>query len=106
MDTHPELLSARRCALVVVAIEAGGRLSDEAADFVEELAYARARDAQPLLRRAAALAWQRRLSRLLSAACAWAFSQSLVAPAGDVAAAAVVGVAQTLSGFLAEMSWG
>ena len=57
MDTFPELLSVRRCALVVAAIETGGRWSDETAGFVEEFVYARARDAQPLLRRAAALAW-------------------------------------------------
>ena len=36
-DQYPELLHARRCSLVVVALENGGRWATEAADFVEEL---------------------------------------------------------------------
>ena len=37
---YAELVRARRCALVVVAIETGGRWSQEAAEFVRELAHA------------------------------------------------------------------
>ena len=39
-DKYPEFLCSQRCALVVVAVETGGRWSQEAADFVEELAFA------------------------------------------------------------------
>ena len=96
-DTYPELVVARRCTLVVVAIETGGRWADEAADFVGELAYARAREAQPLVRAAAALAWMRRWSRLLGTACARAFAQSLVAPATAATTASHDGSAPPLS---------
>ena len=37
------------CHLVVVGLETGGRWSNEAVKFVDNLASARARDAQPLL---------------------------------------------------------
>ena len=39
--TYPELLTGR-CRLVVMAIETGGRWSSEAADFVRQLAFAKA----------------------------------------------------------------
>ena len=32
---YPELLEARRCSLVVVALETGGRWGEEAADFID-----------------------------------------------------------------------
>ena len=99
-DAYPELVAARRCALVVVAIETGGRWSDESAEFLEELAYARARAALPALRGATALAWQRRWSRLLSTACARAFAQSLVAPTGLLQTASTDGTAPALSDLL------
>ena len=96
------ILTARRCVLVVVALETGGRWSREAAEFVEELSHARARAAPPLLRFAAALAWQRRWTRMLAAACGLAFAHSLVAPAGDLGAASAEGVAPPLSDLLAR----
>ena len=101
-EQYPELLTSRRCALVVVGIETGGRWSTEAAAFLEALAHARARDTPPALRFAAALAWQRRWSRLLSTACAKAFAHSLVAPAGDLAAGAVDGSTPELSDLLSR----
>ena len=85
-DTYPELAHGFRSSLVIVALETGGRWSSEAADFVEELAFARAREAPRLSRFATALAWQRRWVRILSTAAANAFARSLVAPAGDLAA--------------------
>ena len=97
---YPELLAARRCDLVVVAIETGGRWSTEAADFVEQLAYARARDAPARLRLATALAWKRRWARLLGTACANAFANSLVALAGDITAPTCDGAAPALSDLL------
>jgi len=99
---YPELLAARRCCLVVVALETGGRWSAEAAAFVEDLAYARARDAPPALRAAVAAAWLRRWVRLLSTACANAFARSLVTPASDLGASCVDGPAPSLADLLAS----
>ena len=44
---YAELVQARRCRLVAVAIETGGRWSDEAADFVLLLAEGRSREVPP-----------------------------------------------------------
>ena len=74
-----ELLSGDQCRLVVVALEIGGRWSEEAMQFVDDLAAARARDAPPLLRRSAFLAWRKRWSRMIAISCARAFANSLVA---------------------------
>ena len=78
--TYPELVNGRRCRLVVVAIETGGRWSKEAADFFWQLAQAKAREAPTFLVHAAALAWVRRWTRMLATACAVPFAESLVAP--------------------------
>ena len=83
-NAYPELVSSNRCALVVVALETGGRWSTEAVKFVEELSFAKARSAQPRVRFAATLAWRRRWSRLLSVAAGKAFASSLVSPTGKV----------------------
>ena len=49
---YPELVgNAARARLVVLALEVGGRWSDEAWQFTRLLAGARARDEPPLLRR-------------------------------------------------------
>ena len=87
---------------MVVAVETGGRWSAEAADFIEDLAFARARDATPLLRASAALAWQRRWVRMLGTSCARSFASSLVAPAGCCALAATDGSAPELCDLLAR----
>ena len=42
---YPDLVEGRRCKLVVLAVETGGRWSDEAVAFVQTLAEAKARDA-------------------------------------------------------------
>ena len=47
--TYPELIGSRRCRLVVVGIETGGRWSEEASMFVKLLAQAKARQTPPLL---------------------------------------------------------
>ena len=62
----------------MVAIETGGRWSDEAAELLWQLALAKAREAPALL--AHALAWERRWTRMLGTACAVAFAESLAAP--------------------------
>ena len=46
-DTYPELTRARRCRLVVIGIEVGGRFGDEAASFLRLLAAAGSRRAGP-----------------------------------------------------------
>ena len=89
--TYPELVGCRRCQLVVVALETGGRWSQEAVTFVQQLAKARARDAPGYLRRSAELAWTRRWTRLLSTAAASAFAASLVEPPAALAALDVGG---------------
>ena len=47
---YPELARAHRCRLVVLAVEVGGRWSDEAASFIRSLARARALEAPARLR--------------------------------------------------------
>ena len=99
-DAYPELLAARRCALVVIAIETGGRWSKEAASFLEDLAVARARAAPPALRGAARIAWQQRWGRMLAVACQRAHAHALVAPAGATGAAPADGILPPLSDIL------
>ena len=74
---YVELLDADRCRPVVIAIEIGGRGSDEALAFVDSLASARQGSA--VLRRSVHLSWRRHWSRMLSVSCARAFAASLVA---------------------------
>ena len=76
---YVELVDADRCRLVVVAMETGGRWSDEALAFVDSFASASAREAPAVLRRSVHLSWRRRWSRMLSVSCARAFAASLVA---------------------------
>ena len=86
--TYPELVASRRCKLVVVCVETGGRFSDEAVSFLRALAEARARDSTPMLRRGAERQWLNRWSRVLGIACATAYATSLVAPSSRAAALA------------------
>ena len=79
-NSYPEFHEARRCRLVVMAIETGGRWSDEAASVVWELATAKAREAPGFMRKAVALGWERRWTGLLSSACAVSFATSLTEP--------------------------
>ena len=55
---YSDLLVGDRCRLVVVGIKTGGRWSSEAVEFVDKMAGARAREAPPVLRRSAHLAWR------------------------------------------------
>ena len=50
-----------------------------ALDFVDSLAFSRAREAPPVLRRSVRLGWRRRWGRMLAVSCARAFAASLVA---------------------------
>ena len=62
--TYPELLRNRRCRLVVLGIEVGGRWSNEASSFIRMLAQARARSSPPALRAATTSALVSRWSAL------------------------------------------
>ena len=65
---YQELVRARRCRLVVVALSTGGRWSSEALDFIHTLAWAKARSAPEFWRGSVAFSWQRRWTRMLSVA--------------------------------------
>ena len=73
-----ELLEGHRCSLVVVGVETGGRFGQEAVDFVDSLAAAKARDSPRILHRSAHLAWRRRWMPMLAVSCARSFAVSLV----------------------------
>ena len=76
--TYPELLNSPRCRLVVLALEVGGRWSEEAAQSLRLLARCRAREIPPALRANVTSAWVARWSALLSFAAARAFAASLL----------------------------
>ena len=80
-STYPEFVGSGRCELVVLALEVGGRFSAETFAFIEELAYAKAREATPAVRKSARLAWQRRWVRLLACTAARAWCHGTTAPA-------------------------
>ena len=79
-STYPELARPRggRARLVVLGCEIGGRWSDEARDFVSQLAKAKSRSDPPQLRRSARHAWFRRWSTLLACSAARSFGLSLL----------------------------
>ena len=79
-----ELVEDGRCHLVVVALETGGRWSDEAIAFIDGLASARSRAAVPVLRGSAFWAWRKRWVRMLTISCAWAFASSLISSPVDM----------------------
>ena len=81
---YPEFSNSPRCDLVVLALETGGRFSDEAYRFVEELAFAKAHEAPPVLRKTARLSWQRRWMRILACAAARAGCDAVLLPAESV----------------------
>ena len=73
--THPQLASSGRCKLVALAMETGGRWSEEAVQTLQMLAHSKARDAS-----VHAFIWERRWTRMLAIACAVSFASSLVEP--------------------------
>ena len=85
-NTYPELGHARRCRLVVVGTEVGGRFSTEVVQFLRLLARHRAAAVPRLLRPAAITAWVARWSGLLAVAAQRAFAASLLElpPAADL----------------------
>ena len=76
---YPELVpGAGGAELVVFACETGGRWSEQAASFLQELAKAKARAAPPLLRRSAAQGWLQRWMGLLAVASQTTLAASLL----------------------------
>ena len=75
---YPEFANATRCRLVVVGMEVGGRWSAEAAQFLEQLAWQKARDTQPALQRATALGWLKRWAELVSVSAMKAVADTLL----------------------------
>ena len=77
--TYPELVGRRaRAMFVVLAVEMGGRWSEEARNFLSQLARARARGEIPLLRKRAEQAWRLRWGSMLSCTAARAVAASLL----------------------------
>ena len=68
LRTYPELAVARRCELVVLGLEVGGRFSREAAAFLRQLAKARARESPARLRPAVQRASLHRWTGMLAVA--------------------------------------
>ena len=76
--TCPEFLQSRRCRLVVLAFETGGRWSHEATNFIRLLAQSKARQAPALLQRSVMAALISRWSAMLSHAAMQSFAASLL----------------------------
>ena len=76
--TYPEFLQSRRCRLVVLAFETGGRWSHEATNFIRLLAQSKARQAPALLQRSVMAALISRWSAMLSHAAMKSFAASLL----------------------------
>ena len=67
-NKYPELLNGR-CRLVVVALETGGRWSNEAVDFIWQFAQSKAREVPSFMTHQMALVWERRWTRAQCAPC-------------------------------------
>ena len=78
VSVYPEFEQQRRCRLIVVGLEVGGRWGQEAHTLLHRLAVAKARSVQQPLRAAAVGAHTRRWAALLSCAASHAFAASLL----------------------------
>ncbi|CAK0790564.1 unnamed protein product, partial [Prorocentrum cordatum] len=76
--TYPELIGSRRCRLVVLGLEVGGRWSEEALTFVWLLARTRARSAPQRLRASARAAYLHRWTGWAAVAAQRAFAATLL----------------------------
>ena len=102
--TYPELDRARRCRLVVVGVEVGGRFGTEAVQFLRLLAGHRAASVPAHLRSAAVASWVARWSGLLAVAAQRAYAATLLElpPAAELGE----GPMPTLHEVLADARWG
>ena len=80
---YPELLGSR-CKLVVLAIELGGRFSTETGEFLRQLAAAKALTVPSYLRGSAAVAFERRWSRMLAMSVASSHAASILMDKGSL----------------------
>ena len=98
---YHELLVSRRCRLVVLALEVGGRWSDEAIKFVQQLAKAKARTVPAILRPSVRAAYFHRWTGMLAVAAQRALAATLMElPVDD--AECVDGGAPTLEDVLLD----
>ena len=84
--TYPELAGeGGRARLVVLAAEVGGRWSEETAEFLSSLSWAKVRELPEDLQRDGRKSWLRRWKKLLGCTAAKAFAMSLLdlAPSGS-----------------------
>ena len=82
---YPEFVGVQaRARLVVLAVEVGGRFSEETNGFLTGLAKARARSETPLMQRRVEQAWRMRWSWLLGCAAVTAVAASLLEMQGCV----------------------
>ena len=85
--TYPELHGRNgRTRLVVLGAEVGGRWSDESAQFVRQLAKAKARGEPPILRSRAQQAWTLSWSSILACSAAKSLALSLLGRRGGFGA--------------------
>ena len=77
-QTYPELESARRCRLVVVGIQVGGRFGAEAVQFLRLLARHRAASVPAHMQPAAVSSWVARWSGMLAVAAQRAYAATLL----------------------------
>ena len=101
--TYPELARARRCRLVVVGVEIGGRFGTETVQLLRLLARHKATAVPAASRPAAITAWVARWSGLLAVAAQRAFAASLLElpPAAELGE----GPEPELHELLAEARW-
>ena len=78
LHTYPELAVARRCKLVVLALEVGGRFGREAVACLRQLARARARESSARLRPAVQRASLHRWTGMVAVAAQRALAYSLL----------------------------
>ena len=74
LHAYPELAVARRCKLVVLAVEVGGRFGPEAVAFLRQLAKARARESHTRLRPGVRRGSLQRWTGMPAAQCSLAYS--------------------------------
>ena len=76
--TYPELVESPVLRLVTLAVEVGGRMSDDCASVLSRLAACRARSAPPRLRASASWSWLVRWSGMLAVAVQDSLAATLV----------------------------
>ena len=81
-NTYSDVNPSGVARLLVLGCEVFGRWSDDSVDLVRQLAKAKARDAPPALRKAAALAWANRWWGLISVGVQRAIGEALVLEGG------------------------